>query len=68
MDRDPFSQHSHENYFFDLLMMAILTEVGCNFNVVFACISLIVKDSERLLSCFCLFGDLCFLFQNCLFN
>jgi hypothetical protein len=51
--RAPFSPHPHQHLLlFVFLMVAILTEVRQNFNMVLICISFMTMNGEHFFMCF----------------
>jgi hypothetical protein len=51
--RVPFSPHSHQHWLLVVfLMIAILTGVRWNLNVILICISFLARDGEHFLMCF----------------
>jgi hypothetical protein len=62
----PFSLHPHLHLFLFVLMVAILTKVRWNLNVVWICISFMAKDVEQILN-ICLVA-IWTSFENCLFS
>jgi hypothetical protein len=62
----PFSQHPHQHLLlFVLLMLAILTVVRLNINVILIYISFMAKDVKHFFICLL---AMCTSFENCLFS
>jgi hypothetical protein len=61
----PFPPHHHQYLLFVLLMIAILTGVRWNLDVVLICISFMARDVQHFFICLL---AICTSFENCLFS